>query len=151
MRNPEELAFAAPLKAETSPANIGTGKTTQPELLTEIDTYDPAAPAGLETRLRNAPPLRLGTGAGGGGTQSYEVVDINGNVIDTGNLVPGQDNALTISVPANPPGVPAAFDYQVTISGRPSAGDNFSVSFNTNGVSDNRNALNLVNLQNKAV
>ncbi|MGE8296918.1 MAG: flagellar hook-associated protein FlgK [Pseudomonas sp.] len=151
MRNPEELAFAAPLKAETSPANIGTGKITQPKLLTEIDIYDPAAQADLETSLRNAPPLRIVMGAGGGATQSYEVVDINGNVIDTGNIVPGQDNALTISVPANPPGVPAAFDYQVTISGRPSAGDNFSVSFNTNGVSDNRNALNLVNLQNKAV
>jgi len=151
MKNPEELAFAAPLKAETSPANIGTGKITQPTLLTEIDIYDPAAQADLETSLRNAPPLRIVMGAGGGATQSYDVVDINGNVIDTGSIVPGQDNALTISVPANPPAVPAAFDYQVTISGRPSAGDNFSVSFNTNGVSDNRNALNLVNLQNKAV
>jgi len=151
MKNPEELAFAAPLKAETSPANIGTGKITQPTLLTEIDIYDPVAQADLETSLRNAPPLRIVMGAGGGATQSYEVVDINGNVIDTGSIVPGQDNALTISVPANPPAVPAAFDYQVKISGRPEAGDNFSVSFNTNGVSDNRNALNLVNLQNKSV
>ncbi|MBG0847814.1 flagellar hook-associated protein FlgK [Pseudomonas sihuiensis] len=151
MKNPEELAFAAPLKAETSPANIGTGKITQPTLLTEINIYDPVAQADLETSLRNAPPLRIVMGAGGGATQSYDVVDINGNVIDTGSIVPGQDNALTISVPANPPAVPAAFDYQVTISGRPSGGDNFSVSFNTNGVSDNRNALNLVNLQNKAV
>lgn len=151
MKNAEELAFAAPLKAETSPANIGTGKITQPALLTEIDIYDPVAQADLETSLRNAPPLRIVMGAGGGATQSYDVVDINGNVIDTGSIVPGQDNALTISVPANPPAVPAAFDYQVTISGRPSGGDNFSVSFNTNGVSDNRNALNLVNLQNKAV
>ncbi|WP_061241480.1 flagellar hook-associated protein FlgK [Ectopseudomonas composti] len=151
MKNAEELAFAAPLKAETSPANIGTGKITQPKLLTEIDIYDPAAQADLETSLRNAPPLRIVMGAGGGATQSYDVVDINGNVIDTGSIVPGQDNALTISVPANPPGIPAAFDYQVTISGRPSGGDNFSVSFNTNGVSDNRNALNLVNLQNKSV
>lgn len=151
MKNPEELAFAAPLKAETSPANIGTGKITQPKLLTEINIYDPVAQADLETSLRNAPPLRIVMGAGGGATQSYDVVDINGNVIDTGSIVPGQDNALTISVPANPPAVPAAFDYQVTISGRPSGGDNFSVSFNTNGVSDNRNALNLVNLQNKAV
>ncbi|MEO9332269.1 flagellar hook-associated protein FlgK [Ectopseudomonas guguanensis] len=151
MKNPEELAFAAPLKAETSPANIGTGRITQPKLLTEINIYDPAAQADLETSLRNAPPLRIVMGAGGGATQSYDVVDINGNVIDTGSIVPGQDNALTISVPANPPAVPAAFDYQVTISGRPQAGDNFSVSFNTNGVSDNRNALNLVNLQNKSV
>ncbi|EZH79059.1 flagellar hook protein FlgK [Ectopseudomonas composti] len=151
MKNAEELAFAAPLKAETSPANIGTGKITQPKLLTEINIYDPAAQADLETSLRNAPPLRIVMGAGGGATQSYDVVDINGNVIDTGSIVPGQDNALTISVPVNPPAVPAAFDYQVTISGRPSGGDNFSVSFNTNGVSDNRNALNLVNLQNKSV
>ena len=151
MKNAEELAFAAPLKAETSPANIGTGKITQPALLTEIDIYDPVAQADLETSLRNAPPLRIVMGAAGGATQSYDVVDINGNVIDTGSIVPGQDNALTISVPANPPGVPAAFDYQVSISGRPSAGDNFSVSFNTNGVSDNRNALNLVDLQKKAV
>ncbi|MBF8162465.1 flagellar hook-associated protein FlgK [Ectopseudomonas hydrolytica] len=151
MKNPEELAFAAPLKAETSPANIGTGRITQPRLLTEINIYDPAAQTDLETSLRNAPPLRIVMGAGGGATQSYDVVDINGNVIDTGSIVPGQDNALTITVPANPPAIPAAFDYQVTISGRPQAGDNFSVSFNTNGVSDNRNALNLVNLQNKSV
>lgn len=151
MKNPEELAFAAPLKAETSPANIGTGRITQPRLLTEINIYDPAAQADLETSLRNAPPLRIVMGAGGGATQSYDVVDINGNVIDTGSIVPGQDNALTITVPANPPAIPAAFDYQMTISGRPQAGDNFSVSFNTNGVSDNRNALNLVNLQNKSV
>ncbi|MFV9682862.1 flagellar hook-associated protein FlgK [Pseudomonas sp. NY15367] len=151
MKNPEELAFAAPLKAETSPGNIGTGKISQPALKTEIDIYDPAAQADLETSLRNAPPLRIVMGAAGGATQSYNVVDINGNVINTGNIVPGQNNALTINVPANPPAIPVAFEYQVDISGRPSEGDNFSVSFNTNGVSDNRNALNLVNLQKKTV
>lgn len=151
MKNPEELAFAAPLKSETSPGNIGTGKISQPTLKSKIDIYDPAAQADMETSLRNAPPLRIVMGATGGATQSYNVVDINGNVINTGNIVPGQDNALTINVPANPPGIPVAFEYQVNISGRPSAGDNFSVSFNTNGVSDNRNALNLVNLQKQSV
>lgn len=151
MKNAEELAFASPLKAETSPANIGTGKITQPSLLTEIDIYDPVAQADLETSLRNAPPLRIVMGAGGGATQSYDVVDINGNVIDTGSIVPGQNNAITISVPANPPTVPSAFDYEVSLSGRPEGGDNFSVSFNTNGVSDNRNALKLTDLQSKTV
>ncbi|MFV9654421.1 flagellar hook-associated protein FlgK [Pseudomonas sp. NY15366] len=151
MKRPEELAFAAPLKAETSPGNIGTGKISQPTLKTEINIYDPAAQADLETSLRNAPPLRIVMGAAGGATQSYNVVDINGNVINTGNIVPSQNNALTINVPANPPAIPVAFEYQVDISGRPSEGDNFSVSFNTNGVSDNRNALNLVNLQKKTV
>lgn len=152
MKRPEELAFAAPLKSQTSPANIGTGVITQPTLITEIDIYDPVAQADLETSLRNAPPLRIVMGAGGGATQGYDVVDINGNVIDTGVIVPGQNNKLTITVPATagPPAVPVPFDYEVTISGRPQAGDNFSVSFNTNGVSDNRNALKLVDLQNRA-
>lgn len=151
MKRPEELAFAAPLKSQTSPANIGTGVISQPTLLTEIDIYDPVAQADLETSLRNAPPLRIVMGAGGGATQGYDVVDINGNVIDTGVIVPGQNNSLTISVPATagPPAVPVPFDYEVTISGRPQGGDNFSVSFNTNGVSDNRNALKLIDLQNR--
>ncbi|TIH09300.1 flagellar hook-associated protein FlgK [Pseudomonas leptonychotis] len=151
MKRPEELAFAAPLKSQTSPANIGTGMISQPTLLTEIDIYDPVAQANLETSLRNAPPLRIVMGAGGGATQGYDVVDINGNVIDTGVIVPGQNNKLTITVPATagPPAVPVPFDYEVAISGRPQGGDNFSVSFNTNGVSDNRNALKLIDLQNR--
>jgi flagellar hook-associated protein 1 FlgK len=151
MKRPEELAFAAPLKAQTSPANIGTGVISQPTLTTEINIYDPVAQTNLETSLRNAPPLRIVMGASGGATQGYDVVDINGNVIDTGVIVPGQNNKLTVTVPASagPPAVPVPFDYEVTISGRPQGGDNFSVSFNTNGVSDNRNALKLVDLQSR--
>jgi len=144
----EELAFAAPLKAETSPANIGTGSITQPALVTEIDIYDSVAQADLETSLRNAPPLRIVFGAAAT-PQNYDVVDINGNTLASGSIVPGQSNELTLSVPANPPTVPSSFDFEVTISGRPEQGDNFTVAFNTNGVSDNRNALKLVDLQTK--
>ncbi len=154
MKRPEELAFAAPLKSQTSPANIGTGVISQPTLLTEIDIYDPVAQANLETSLRNAPPLRIVMGAVTAGVQSYEVFNLSGGpAIDTGVIVPGQNNKLTITVPTSvgPPPVPVPFDYEVSISGRPQSGDNFSVSFNTNGVSDNRNALKLIDLQNRAV
>ena len=154
MQNPEELAFAAPLKSQTSPANIGTGVISQPTLLTEIDIYDPVAQADLETSLRNAPPLRIVMGPAGGATQTYDVFDLSGGpAIDSGIIVPGQNNTLTITVPTSvgPPAVPTSFDYEVSISGRPQGGDNFSVSFNTNGVSDNRNALKLIDLQNRAV
>lgn len=149
MKNPEELAFAAPLKAETSPGNIGTGKISQPTLKTEIDIYDPAAQAGLETSLRNAPPLRVVFVS----ADQYDVVDISGNSVlpvtppPPLNIVPGQDNKIQIAVDSVTPG----FTFEVAISGRPQTGDNFSISFNTNGVSDNRNALNLVNLQKQAV
>ena len=150
MKRPEELAFAAPLKSQTSPANIGTGVISQPTLQTEIDIYDPVAQADLETSLRNAPPLRIVMGADVAGVQSYEVFDLSGGpAIATGVIVPGQNNNLTINVPANPPNVPVGFGYEIAISGRPQSGDNFSVSFNTNGVSDNRNALKLIDLQNR--
>ncbi|MDH1261764.1 MULTISPECIES: flagellar hook-associated protein FlgK [unclassified Pseudomonas] len=153
MKRPEELAFAGPLKAEKSPANTGTGTINQPSLVTEIDIYDPVARANLETSLRNAPPLRIVMGAAGGASQTYEVVDINGNVVDTGSITPGQNNTVKITVPASagPPPVPSSFEYEVTINGRPTAGDNFSVAFNTNGVSDNRNAQKLADLQGKTV
>ena len=149
MKNPEELAFAAPLKSQTSPANIGTGTISQPTLITEIDIYDPVAQAALETSLRNAPPLRVVFVS----PDQYDVVDISGNSILPAapppplSIVPGQSNKLQIAVDSVTPG----FVFEVTIAGRPQTGDNFSVSFNTNGVSDNRNALRLIDLQNRAV
>lgn len=154
LQKADELAFASPLKGQASPANIGTGTMSQPSLVTQIDIYDPVAQADMETSLRNAPPMRIVFAS----TNEYSVVDVNGNDIATGAppappyavIVPGQNNQLTLSVPANPPSVPSSFEFEVTITGRPSTGDNFTVAFNTSGVSDNRNALKLVDLQSKA-
>jgi flagellar hook-associated protein 1 FlgK len=153
MKSPEGLAFAAPLKSQTNPANIGTGTISQPTLVTPIDIYDPVAKAELEASLRNQPPVRIVLGAvpaNAGDAQLYDVYDISGNVIFSNSIVPGQNNTVAITVPADlgPPFL-AEFTYQVVISGRPKEGDNFSVSFNANGVSDNRNALKLVDLQSR--
>ena len=148
MTSAAELAFAAPLKLVANPANTGSGTVSQPALVTSIDIYDPVAQADLEESLRNAPPLRIVMGATGGPTQTYEVFDINGNSLATGSFVPGQSNAVTITVPASA-SVPSSFDFQVTLGGRPLQGDNFSISFNANGVADNRNALQLAGLQNR--
>lgn len=147
----DALAFADPLKVTKNPANSGSGLVTQPSLVSQIDIYDPLAKADLETSLRNAPPLRIVLGATGGATQNYDVLDINGAVVTSGSIVPGQNNKLTITVPAaaGPPVVPSSFAFEITLSGRPELGDNFTVGFNTNGVSDNRNALKLANLQTK--
>ncbi|WP_341303432.1 flagellar hook-associated protein FlgK [Pseudomonas sp. TMP25] len=155
MTRPEELAFAAPLKSQTSPANIGTGVISQPTLLTEIDIYDPVAKAELQASLRNQPPVRILMGpepAVAGAPQPYDVYDINGNVLFSNVIVPGQNNKVSITVPADlgPPFL-AEFSYEVVLSGRPKEGDSFSVSFNTNGVSDNRNSLKLIGLQNRSV
>jgi len=142
LKNADELAFASPLKSETSPGNIGTGVITQPSLVTQIDIYDPAAQAALENSLRTAPPLRIVFTS----ETDYDVVDTTGAVLGSNTIVPGQNNTQQIT--AGTP--PNEFTFEFTISGRPSTGDNFTVAFNTNGVSDNRNALKLADLQNKA-
>lgn len=164
LQKAEELAFAAPLKAVKSPANIGSGVVTQPSVITRIDpsfdSTDPSIRDPLETSLRNAPPMRILMGAAAS-PQTYTVVDVNGNDISTGlpptlpytaSIVPGQNNKIQINVPVSvgPPAVPTAFSFELTISGRPAEGDSFTVAFNTSGVSDNRNALQMVGLQTKS-
>ncbi|HSC83090.1 MAG TPA: flagellar hook-associated protein FlgK [Pseudomonas sp.] len=142
LTNAEELAFASPLKTETSPANIGNGTMSQPSLITQIDIYDPVAQAAMENSLRTTPPLRIVFTS----ATDYDVVNTAGTVLSSNTIVPGQNNTQQIT--AGTP--PDDFTFEFTISGRPSAGDNFTVSFNTNGVSDNRNALKLADLQSKA-
>ena len=41
--------------------------------------------------------------------------------------------------------------YDITIANQPSSGDRFSFEFNKDGISDNRNALKISNLQNTKV
>ena len=66
-----------------------------------------------------------------------------------GGITPGQSNQLKYSIDVNVGGVQQSFTVSQSVSGRPENGDKFSVDFNQNGVSDNRNALKLVDLQNK--
>jgi flagellar hook-associated protein 1 FlgK len=54
-----------------------------------------------------------------------------------------------------PPAWPAAFSalndypgYDLSLQGIPKAGDSFSISYNTDGLNDNRNALDMADLQN---
>ncbi|MCL6414449.1 flagellar hook-associated protein FlgK [Aestuariirhabdus sp. Z084] len=136
LEQPEELAFAAPLRGTQSLDNRGTGSITQP------DVVSPFTPADV---IANQPFDIVFTD-----TQNYAFVDNSGNGLTiTGNpnpIVPGQTNAVTIDVTDG-----GGNTYQVTldITGRPLAGDSFTIEFNQNGSSDNRNALKLVQLENE--
>ncbi|MFI8743996.1 flagellar hook-associated protein FlgK [Pseudomonas sp. NPDC077186] len=135
---PDQLAFAAPVRAESNLQNRGTGAISQPDLQSVLNlgsltgalpvtlTYDEAAgdfsvPAGATLTRINAD----GTPAApasfqSGQTNSYELQLADGSTL------------------------------RLTLSGRPQEGDTFAVAFNANGVSDNRNALKLADLQSKA-
>lgn len=67
--------------------------------------------------------------------KKYLITDNTGKQI-VGDYISGQ----SISVPGS---------YEITMKNNPKIGDKFEVVFNTNGVSDNRNALAMADLQSK--
>jgi flagellar hook-associated protein 1 FlgK len=61
----------------------------------------------------------------------------------------GQTNTLNLTLTTGTVPNEQQYSFEFTVSGRPAAGDTFTFNYNQSGVSDNRNALKLVDLQNK--
>lgn len=157
LKQPEQLGFAAPFKGEADLQNKGTGKITQPSLEGFSDASTPAL-SGLSNEALQAvknvglrfdaasnsmvvdTPLPAGV--------TVTMLTADGQTVP-GGITPGQSNQLKYSIDVNVGGVQQSFTVSQSVSGRPENGDKFSVDFNQNGVSDNRNALKLVDLQNK--
>jgi flagellar hook-associated protein 1 FlgK len=139
------LAFAAPLSAELTTGNLGTASITQPTLNTTLDIYDATENSATQQAIQDSTPLKIVFSAASGGSQSYSVYDSSGTAIDSGSIVPGNSNEITISVPDSSGS--EAFSFSLTVSGAPESGDSLTVSFNEDGVSDNSNAQSLLDLQ----
>ncbi|MHC6226652.1 flagellar hook-associated protein FlgK [Pseudomonas sp. X10] len=159
MTDANKLAFAAPISATAGSGNGGTGTITQPNLADALDIYGGADTALMQESIRNSMPVRVVFQQASGGTQGYALFDAKGNQIGTGSIVPGQDNDLSIAVPMldasgapilDGSGNPRTFNVETTIGGNPAANDSFSLSFNADGKSDNRNATSLLELQTKS-
>lgn len=157
MTDVSKLAFAGPLAATSSSGNSGTGSVTQPTLTTKLDVYDSAALAKAQGGIENGLPVKLVFGSASNGSQGYTVYNASGSSIGTGTIVPNQTNTLNVSVPMLDDSGNAMVDadgnamtatFQMNISGSPAANDSYTVAFNSNGTSDNRNATSVVNLQN---
>ena len=144
---PDQLAFAAPLRSEADLQNRGNAVIGQPQL---TSTHDPLLPSVLSgfspvTMTYNAATqqldLSLPSPAPAGVVISPASLSVN----------PGQANTLsyTIAVTSGVPAVTENYTIEQAFSGRPENGDSFTLGFNQNGVSDNRNALKLVDLQTK--
>jgi flagellar hook-associated protein 1 FlgK len=139
LQRPEELAFAQPISTTANLANTGGGKISAGVTL-DTRLASGALQSTFATPGALAPPLlvRFNTPA-----STYDILD-NSNpaapvaIAGMSGLAftPGQDNAVTINDPVS--GDPV---YSFTLSGNPAAGDRFTVGFNANGSSDNRNAV----------
>lgn len=165
----DQLAFAAPMRSEADLQNKGTGTIGQPSVEMVLDpgnmpldnfVADSLSKEHLE--VLDKIELRYNESTG----ELDFVMPLPGGVriteppqegllppLDLGSLSiqPGTTNQLNYAIEVEIGGVKQSYTVNQTLSGRPEDGDTFTVSFNQHGVSDNRNALKLVDLQNKQV
>ncbi|AFN77351.1 flagellar hook-associated protein FlgK [Stutzerimonas stutzeri DSM 10701] len=148
----DQLAFASPVRAESDLQNAGTGAISQPDMVSapspiDLAELNAAFGSGLElTATVNADGSYTLTDAGSL-PAGWSYVDEKGNPLATApTLQSGNSNSVRLAY-TGASGETYQFDFSV--SGRPQTGDSFSLTFNQSGVSDNRNALKLADLQSK--
>lgn len=132
----DQLAFAAPVRAESDLQNSGNGSISQPDLITAGS--NPVDMVAIAAAL----PIGLIYNGAGAFESSLGVPVAGLTRVPAGVFVSGQSNTYELDLGG---GNVVSFN----ISGRPENNDQFQVGFNSSGVSDNRNALKLVDLQNK--
>ncbi len=143
----DQLAFAAPVRAESNLQNAGTGAMGQPDMTSGPSPISISALQGLfgsngATLTFTEPDTVTITG----GTAQFRSVDDSTtpptvSYSATATIQPGQSNSLVVG--------DANYQFEFSLSGTPKDNDRFAMAFNQSGVSDNRNALKLVDLQTK--
>jgi len=143
LKDPRDLALAAPLRVEADADNQGTGSAT----VTATNR------ASLESVLAGDsldPPLRIEFSEDSAAQLTYRVYDLSDPAapveIDLSDPATTPIEATPYQ-PGQPLALPTGYGYQVVVENTPKAGDSFNVVFNRNGVSDNRNALAMSDLQ----
>ena len=155
---PDQLAFAAPLRSEADLQNRGTGTIGQPSL-EAIGDGSETLNLDLLSRL-SAATLEYEEVSASEGKISFQDQTVTVDGVDyeisfqpqeLGNIKPGGNNELKYEITISDGTSSQSYTVKQDFSGRPESGDTFTVSFNQHGVSDNRNALKLADLQNRQV
>lgn len=145
----KRLGFAAPLNAVAGSGNYGTATFSQPELTTHLDIYSPDF-AAQQAAVKEAMPVKLVFGDVDPVTkeQSYTLHDAQGNQLGAaGTFIQGQSKELSFSRTIGTAPNDHTIAFTTTVSGSPAKNDSFTIAFNRDGQSDNRNALKLQDLQ----
>lgn len=160
MKDPLDLAAAAPLTAAAGVSNSGTGGFSQPVLVTEPDIYNSTKLDDFRGALKDSTPMRIVMGTVSNGVQNYSLVDAKGDPVlnssgaaVTGTMIQGQSNVLKFNIgytdntSTTTPKGKLGLEFEMTLSGTPNLNDTFSISLTGAGSTDNRNATALVGLQ----
>ncbi|MCU4676428.1 flagellar hook-associated protein FlgK [Catenovulum sp. 2E275] len=146
INRPEQLALAAPVTVENPIDNLGsaTAKLTD---ITSTDTSNSpvnmSAFDGAGNLDADAPAKVIYTLTG-----EYEVQDSSGNVIGTvssgDNIMQQLRDAGTWPASSHGADYPG---YEISVSGKAEAGDEFNIAYNSDSLDDNFNAQKLTDLQ----
>jgi flagellar hook-associated protein 1 FlgK len=165
MTRPEDLALASPIRVDTNIGNLGDGELVSIKVTNNFvdNTFADSKVSGFDGAGGLHGPGNSPTGAGGVGAPAqifftanneYEVRDNAGNTITTVSGVTSLNDLLAQA--EGTAGWPAAFSalddypgFDVSLQGEPKAGDTFTISYNTDGLNDNRNGLKIADLQNQ--
>lgn len=150
--DPAKVAAAAPIRVGSSLDNLGTATISLVSVSdTDPLTSDFTIPSDLAPPLSIIfdPPLVPGTDP-----TTYSVFNKDTGVLIAGNIVYDPNLGSNVIAETIAAGGAITGGYEVRIEGRaladgvlPIAGDEFTIDFNFNGTSDNRNALAFAGLQ----
>ena len=138
--NPSSLALASPLRITPADTNDGNAEVESIQILDGSD-MSALRPGQLDR------PVEIVFNTSIDGAYTFNIYDMT----DPTNpeLIDGMENlGYTSGAPIVFPDASGKDLYQVTLRNLPKAGDRFLIEFNTDGVSDNSNALAMANLQN---
>lgn len=140
----EDLAFASPVRATSGDHNIGTGEIDQGTMLNVRNPFTGSLLPGFENsrELANGPlTISFAADPGDPSVLTYTVTGPApaNTVIGTPNqpYEPGKINTVFSGDPSD---VDNYQGFQFKLTGQPAVGDTFEIDYNSNGVSDNRNA-----------
>lgn len=147
IERPESLALGQPIRTSTVVHNTGTGSISAGSMLAVRRVDDSGLLPTFATAEEISPPLLVRFTS----PTTYDILDNTDPDAPTDlipamrdlSFVPGTKNELFPSDPLNP----GFRGYQASVNGVPQAGDEFNISFNSSGVGDNRNALDMISLQ----
>lgn len=148
-----ELAFAEPVSITEDASNQGSAEITatvsSSEFRGKLASYINSQDASAGATDASVMPLQLSFSDDGSGGLLYSISDADGNAIATDLEYQAGEPLLSVDTDLDGDGSADNLDLGISleISGTPRAGDSYTLAFNENGVSDNRNALAMAELQ----
>ncbi|SFR42867.1 flagellar hook-associated protein 1 FlgK [Marinobacter daqiaonensis] len=141
----EDLAFASPIRAVTDNGNSGDARIDQGQMLAIRNPLTNAPLPAFSQRGELSPPLMVRFIS----DSQYEILDATDPAVPqplNPPVIGDYQQGITNKLFSEDPSDDNYRGFQFAISGNPRAGDSFIISYNSNGVSDNRNAELLAGL-----